>query len=102
MSKKSLRLLCEAVSKKRKGVYGTIRSGAVLPTTHGTHGTTRLMVHVLSKGPVSSLELSPTDTTLNGYRHGFTGAPLEHCSSPAVCLCTHCLGPLVHARSEYE
>ncbi len=42
MRKMSLRLLCEAVSKKRKGVYGTIRIGAVLPTTHGTHGATWL------------------------------------------------------------
>jgi len=70
MRKMSLRLLCEAVSKKRKGGYGTVRIGVVLPTTHGTHGATWLSVHVLGKGPVSSLELSTTDTTLHGVTHG--------------------------------
>jgi len=62
----------------------------------------RVLLDILSQGVVAFADTATTDTTLNDYSHGFTGAPLGQCSSLSLFLRTHCLGPLSHGRTVYE
>jgi hypothetical protein len=67
-----------------------------------TDNAARIAIHILGKGPVTFLDTTTADTAFDSDGHVTVVAPLEHCNSPAVCLCTHCLEPLVHVRYEYE
>jgi len=102
MTKMSLSVLCESHNKKRRTVCSMVLCRLCYLPAAVTDNAARIPIHILGQCVGPFLDTATTDNTLNSDGHVTVVAPMEHCSDPAVCLYTHCLGPLAHDRYEYE
>lgn len=102
VTKMSLSLLCESCNKKRRTACSMVLCRLCYLPAAVTDNAARIAIHILGKSPVTFLDTTTADTAFDSDGHVTVVAPSEHCNSPAVCLCTHCLAPLVHVRYEYE
>ena len=102
MTKMPLSLLCESCNKKRRTACSMVLCRLCYLPAAVTDNAARIAIHILGQCVGPFLDTTTADTAFDSDGHVTVVAPSEHCSSPAVCLCTHCLGPLVHDRYEYE
>ena len=102
MTKMPLSVLCESCNKKRRTACSMVLCRLCYLPAAVTDNAARIAIHILGKSPVTFLDTAAAHTAFDSDEHVTVVAPMEHCNSPAVCLCTHCLAPLVHVRYEYE
>lgn len=102
MTKMSLWVLCESCNKKRRTACSMVLCRVCYLPAAVTDNAARIAIHILGKCVGPFLDTTTADTAFDSDGHVTVVTPMEHCSSPAVCLCTHCLEPLVHGRYGYE
>jgi len=102
MTKMSLSILCDAISKKRRTACSMVLCRVCYLPAVVTDNATRIAIHILGQCVGPFLDTATAHTALDNDGHVTVGVPPEHCSSPAVCLCTHCRKLPVHDRYEYE
>ena len=102
MTKMSLSVLCESCNKKRRTGCSMVLCRLCYLPAAVTDNAARIAIHILGKCVGPFLDAATADTAFDSDGHVTVVGPPEHCNSPAVCLCTHCLGPLAHDRIGYE
>jgi len=102
MSKMPLSLLCESCNKKRRTVCSMVLCRVCYLPAAVTDNAARIAIHILGQCVSPFLDTTTADTAFDSDGHVTVVAPSEHCNSPAVCLCTHCLGLPAHVRYGYE
>jgi len=102
MTKMSLSVLCESCNKKRRTGCSMVLCRLCYLPAAVTDNAARIAIHILGKCVSPFLDTTTADTAFDSDGHVTVVAPSEHCSSPAVCLYTHCLGLPAHVRYGYE